>query len=71
MAEALISNRSRDLWSEVKRMKGRSSKSAWSIDWVTKTLLTDFLINIIHCIILSHLIMMLCFVLSSIMFTLF
>ena len=28
MAEALISNRSRDLWSEVKRMKGRSRKSA-------------------------------------------
>ena len=32
MAEALISNRSRDLWSEVKRMKGRSRKSACIID---------------------------------------
>ena len=34
MAEALISNRSRDLWSEVKRMKGRSRKSACTIDGV-------------------------------------
>ena len=34
MAEALISNRSRDLWSEVKRMKGRSRKSACIIDGV-------------------------------------
>ena len=34
MAEALISNRSRDSWSEVKRMKGRSRKSACTIDGV-------------------------------------
>ena len=34
MTEALISNRSRDLWSEVKRMKGRSRKSACIIDGV-------------------------------------
>ena len=34
MAEALISIRSRDLWSEVKRMKGRSRKSACIIDGV-------------------------------------
>ena len=34
MAEALISNRSRDLWSEVKRIKGRSRKSACIIDGV-------------------------------------
>ena len=34
MSEALISNRSRDLWSEVKRMKGRSRKSACTVDGV-------------------------------------
>ena len=34
MAEALISNSSRDLWYEVKRMKGRSRKSACIIDGV-------------------------------------
>ena len=34
MVEVLISNRSRDLWSEVKRMKGRSRKSACTIDGV-------------------------------------
>ena len=34
MAEALISNRSRELWSEVKRMKARSRKSACTIDGV-------------------------------------
>ena len=34
MAEALISNRSRDVWSEVERMKGRSRKSACIIDGV-------------------------------------
>ena len=34
MAGALISDRSRDLWSEVKRMKGRSRKSAGTIDGV-------------------------------------
>ena len=34
---------------------------------VTKTLLTYFLINIIHCIILSHLIMMICFVLDQLL----
>ncbi len=32
MAEALVSNSSRDMWSEVKRLKGRSSKLACSID---------------------------------------
>ena len=34
IADALISNRSRDLWSEVKRRKGRSRKSACTIDGV-------------------------------------
>ena len=34
MAEALTSNRPRDVWFEVKQMKGRSSKSGCSIDGV-------------------------------------
>ena len=70
MAEALSSNRSRDVWSEVKQMKGRSRKSAFTIDGVIgqKDIADLFYDKIIHCIILSHLIMMICFVLD-ILFT--
>ena len=48
-------------------MKGRSRKSACIIDGVNGDKdIADlfFLINIIHCTILSHLIMMICFVLD-------
>ena len=34
MADTLISNRSRDLWSEVKRMRSRSSNSSCTSDGV-------------------------------------